>query len=354
MKYILRDEARQTERRTPIVPDHARQLIDAGISLDVEMSDKRIFSDDEYTAAGCNLVSAGSWLSAQKDDVILGLKELPEKPDDLPNAMIHFAHVFKNQTGWQDELSRFGRGGGTLYDLEYLIGADGRRVAAFGYWAGWMGAALAVWQVLAQDASFGQPQLPLQSFDGRQQVIDQISVLAAKSDRPLTGIVIGANGRSGTGAVDALEMAGVTVTKWDMAETKTLDREKLLSHDILVNCVLMTGPGLLLANSEHLASAQNKLAMISDVSCDPFSDFNPLPIYDSPTSWEKPYQSLGKNGQGQETLLTAIDNLPSLIPLEASQDFSEQLLPSLKCFGSGVEWRAARKVFEQKLIDSEA
>jgi saccharopine dehydrogenase (NAD+, L-lysine-forming) len=352
MKYILRDEARQTERRTPVTPAHAAEIVKAGIELVVETSTKRVFPDTDYKAAGCQIIAAGSWLTANKSDVILGLKELPCEPDNLPNAMIHFAHVYKDQTGWQNELKRFGRGGGTLYDLEYLVGADGRRVAAFGYWAGWMGAALAVWKILADDSGSGGPDLPLRSFDDRQAVVDIMKGLAAKSDRPLTAVVIGANGRSGTGAADALEIAGVTVTRWDMAETANLDREALLSHDILVNCVLMTGPGLLLATPQHLKSPQGKLRMISDVSCDPFSDFNPLPIYDAPTSWAAPYVSLGKNGQGEEIQLTAIDNLPSLIPLESSQDFSEQLLPTLKCFGTGVEWQAAKKVFEEKLAQA--
>ena len=35
-------------------------------------------------------------------------------------------------------------GGGALLDLEYLTDDHGRRLAAFGYWAGYVGAALAV------------------------------------------------------------------------------------------------------------------------------------------------------------------------------------------------------------------
>jgi saccharopine dehydrogenase (NAD+, L-lysine-forming) len=45
------------------------------------------------------------------------------------------AHCFKGQHGWEKVLSRYSRGGGTLLDLEFLE-KNGRRVAAFGYWAG--------------------------------------------------------------------------------------------------------------------------------------------------------------------------------------------------------------------------
>ena len=41
-------------------------------------------------------------------------------------------------------LRRFRDGGGTLYDLEYLTDENGRRMAAFGYWAGYAGAAVSL------------------------------------------------------------------------------------------------------------------------------------------------------------------------------------------------------------------
>ena len=41
-------------------------------------------------------------------------------------------------------LGRFVRGGGQLFDIEFLVDENGRRVAAFGYWAGFAGAAVAV------------------------------------------------------------------------------------------------------------------------------------------------------------------------------------------------------------------
>ena len=98
--------------------------------------------------------------------------------------------------------------------------------------------------------------------------------------------------------------------------------------------------------------ARIRLRAISDVSCDPLSDFNPLPLYDAPTSWAEPFVALGENGRGESVELTAIDNLPSLIPLEATEDFSAQLAPSLARFDSGHEWSAARAVFERRLAEA--
>ena len=351
MHLHLRDEARASERRTPITPSDAEELVRSGWTISVEQSAKRIFSDSDYRHAGCEIVAAGSWVYADPDTVILGLKELPPTPPALANRMIHFAHIFKDQFGWRDEMERFRRGGGTLYDIEFLVDDRGRRAAAFGYWAGWMGAALALWRHLAREQNRDAPPLPLplRSFAGRDAVIAEIERLAAGAAALPRCLVVGAKGRSGTGATDALKTIGCAVTEWDIEETADLDRASLLAHDLLVNCVLMTGPGLLLLDRSDLEKPGTAITTISDVSCDPLSAYNPLPVYDAPTRWDHPFIDIGRNGSGRTVELTAIDNLPSLVPLEASEDFSRQFTPVLKRFGSGEEWQAAKSVFEEKL-----
>jgi saccharopine dehydrogenase (NAD+, L-lysine-forming) len=94
--------------------------------------------------AGATLIEEGAYKSAPKDRIIIGLKELPEDEFPLEHTFVHFAHCYKQQGGWEKVLARFPRGGGTLYDLEFLQDTTGRRVAAFGYHAGFVGAALAI------------------------------------------------------------------------------------------------------------------------------------------------------------------------------------------------------------------
>ncbi|MEM6461898.1 MAG: saccharopine dehydrogenase, partial [Pseudomonadota bacterium] len=339
-------------RRTPITPADAARLIEQGFSIAVETSSKRIFEDALYRKAGCSIVAAGSWTGADPDALIVGLKELPPEPPALQNRMTHFAHIFKDQHGWREELERFRSGGGTLYDIEYLVRADGRRVAAFGYWAGWMGAALAIWRHMARILGESGPETGLNSFDSRHQVEDEIRRLAERIGKSPRCIVVGAKGRSGSGAIDALAHAGCDVTKWDKEETADLDRGALMAHDLLVNCVLVTGPGLTLVTGDDFARPAARMMTIADVSCDPLSDYNPLPLYDQPTSWARPFIEVGKNSKDVVVELTAIDNLPSLIPLEASEDFSRQFAPVLLTFDHGEEWQAARQVFEDKLRDA--
>jgi saccharopine dehydrogenase (NAD+, L-lysine-forming) len=52
----------------------------------------------------------------------------------------------------------------------------------------------------------------------------------------------------------------------------------------------------------------------------------------------------------------AVDHLPSLLPREASEAFSKQLLPSLLDLERRTEnevWRKAEKVFQEKVAELE-
>ena len=344
----LRDEDRATERRTALTPKNARILIDHDFAVTVERSDKRAFANEDYEAVGCRMAEARAWLDAPRDAVILGLKELAETPDRLPHRMIHFAHIYKDQAGWQKEMARFVDGEGLLYDIEFLVGDDGRRVAAFGYWAGWMGAALGAHRLLERRLGRDDISNGVSPFESQAVVIDKLKALAAEVDGSLpTAIVIGAKGRSGTGACECLEAIGMSVTKWDMEETRILNRQALLAHDLLVNCVLMFGPGLLLANKSHLSAHGSHVKVISDVSCDPYSDYNPLPIYSEPTSWSDPVIEVGRNAIGDGVEVTSIDNLPSLLPAQAAEEFSDQFIQSLLRFDEGPEWVNAAARFNE-------
>jgi saccharopine dehydrogenase (NAD+, L-lysine-forming) len=85
----MRHEVRPTERRAPIVPADTRLLVEAGIAITVEDSPQRLFPISDYAAVGCRIAEPGSWVGAPGDEYIIGLKELP----DAPAALFH-QHVF--------------------------------------------------------------------------------------------------------------------------------------------------------------------------------------------------------------------------------------------------------------------
>ena len=154
-------------------------------------------------------------------------------------------------------------------------------------------------------------------------------------DGEFTSLVIGALGRSGRGARVALAEAGLDPTCWDLAETRDLDRQALLEHELMVNTVLTTGPSTPFLTDKDLDEPVRRLRTVCDVTCDVGSPYNVLPVYDTVTDWTDPVRRLHERPALD---LIAIDNLPSLLPEEASTGFSGSLVPMLLEFGVHGAW----------------
>lgn len=343
----VRAEQRPNEERVGLTPEGAAQLIAAGIRVTVEESHVRAIPIDGYRAAGCEIASENSWPEAPLDAIIFGLKELPDDGTPLPHRHIMFGHAFKGQHSGRKLLKRFKAGGGTLYDLEYLVDETGRRVAAFGYWAGYAGAAVTLKTWAAQQR--GEICGPVGVYPGKDALNAELlaELDATGAPRP-RAIVIGALGRVGTGASDLCEAMGVEVTKWDMAETAHGGPfPEILEHDIFLNCIFAR-PGTPVFVPREALSAPRQLTAIGDVACDPDSDYNPVPVYDRATTWEEPALRVATDPVLD---VMAIDNLPSMLPVESSEDYAAQLLPSLLTLTdltSGV-WARAEDTFKSHI-----
>ena len=289
-------------------------------------------------------------------------------PDHAPVALQHthvqFAHCYKGQTGWDQVLSRFPRGGGTLYDLEFLTDEQGRRVAAFGYHAGYAGAALAlmVWahQLQHPDTPYGSVSSYPRDTALVADVKKAVAAGTAKNGgKAPTVMVIGALGRCGRGATDLCAAAGLpaaNMAKWDLDETaKGGPFSEIAESDVFVNCIYLgatpippfvTRDSLLQAGPE-----KRRLSVVCDVSCDPNNPHNPVPIYSDWTTFDKPTAPVQLDG-GRPLSVISIDHLPSLLPREASEAFSAALLPSLKQLDRRHEarvWLEAEKLFKEKV-----
>jgi saccharopine dehydrogenase (NAD+, L-lysine-forming) len=349
----IRSESRRTERRAPVVPADVPLLLDAGFEVTVEESPQRIFAIEEYAAAGASVEDEGTWTDAPHDAYVLGIKELPDEPASLRHRHIYFAHSFKGQEDAKSTLERFRRGGGRLFDIEYLTDKDGKRVVAFGYWAGYVGAALGVLHLA------GTLTVPLSPMAKHELDADLEQAGKTGADL-LLALVTGARGRSGRGAQRALMTAGVPITRWDRQETRDLHKQALLGHDLLVNCVVThtpTTPFVEQADLDH----ERRLRVLADVTCDVTGPTNMLPVNTEITTWQEPVRQLHggtpEHGTGPLEVI-AIDNLPSLLPREASEGFSADLVPHLLELadqgGPSGPWRAAGLAFDQAIGDLEA
>lgn len=321
----VRAEQRPNEERVGLTPEGARALLAKGIRVTVEDSSVRAIPLQGYKDAGCEIAAENSWPQAPQDAIIFGLKELPEDGTPLPHRHIMFGHAFKGQHSGVALLKRFKTGGGTLYDLEYLVDDTGRRVAAFGYWAGYAGAAvtLKTWAAQQRKGICG----PVDVYASKDALLTDLGAeLDAVSGTRPRAMVIGAMGRVGTGAADLLTAMGCDVTKWDMAETASGGPfPEILDHDLFLNCIFAR-PGTPVFVPKEALTAPRQLSAIGDVACDPDSNYNPVPVYDQATTWNAPALRVAKDPVLD---VMAIDNLPSMLPVESSQDYAEQLLGTL-------------------------
>lgn len=136
----------------------------------------------------------------------------PSEP--LPHTHIQFAHCYKEQGGWNDVLRRFAQGKGTLYDLEFLEDpVTHRRVAAFGFYAGFAGAAAGALALAAQQTDGGKGVLKdLKPYPNEDAMIAHVRAqleTVKGGVENVKALVIGALGRCGSGAVDLFRKVGL-------------------------------------------------------------------------------------------------------------------------------------------------
>jgi saccharopine dehydrogenase (NAD+, L-lysine-forming) len=158
--------------------------------------------------------------------------------------------------------------------LEFLTDATGRRVAAFGYHAGYSGAAVAVmvweWQLEHEKE---EPFPGLNSYQNENLLIEDVKARlkagAEKSGKMPRAIVIGALGRCGRGAVDLLRAVGLpseNLLEWDMAETAPGGPFKeIVESDIFVNCIYLMDKIPPFVHMQSLETPSRKLSVVCDV-----------------------------------------------------------------------------------------
>lgn len=321
----VRAESRPNEKRVGITSEGVATLIGQGMTVTVEDSPHRVLPTEGYARAGAAIAPEGSWPAAPDEAIVFGLKELPEDGTPLRHRHIMFGHAYKGQPAGQVLLRRFRAGGGTLYDLEYLTDDDGRRLAAFGYWAGYAGAAVALkaWVAQQHHGVCG----PVHAYADTELLLDELRAQMDATGRPRPhALVVGAKGRVGSGAADLLVAMGAPVTRWDMAETAHGGPfPEILAHELFINAILAQ-PGAPVFVPASATAPGRALTVIGDVACDPTSDFSPIKVYDRTTSWDRPVLRVA---EAPPLDVMAIDNLPSLLPRESSLDYAAQLLPVL-------------------------
>ena len=131
-------------------------------------------------------------------------------------------------------------------------------------------------------------------------------------------------------------------------DTAALDSDALVAHDLLVHCVLATEPQPPLLTDADRTRPGRRLRVLVDVTADVTSHLNLLPVSDLHTSWAEPVRRIWHEPVPLDAIV--IDNLPSLLPKQASDDFSSALVPLLPgLFAGDAVWQRAAQTYQRSI-----
>ncbi len=382
---IRHEDKYKFERRTPIIPDHVKELTEKGISFTVEHSEKRVFSDQEYKQAGAEISEKLS-----KADLIFGVKEMPDDYFENGKAYVFFSHVIKGQPYNMPMLRNVIKSGATLIDYEKVEDEKGNRLIFFGRFAGLAGMINTLWATgqrykeLGVHSPFAKLKQTYQ-YDSLEDATESIRDVAEKikihglpeAMKPLVIAVTG-DGNVSKGAMEILDLlpgeyisadqlrdgdydtnqniikVNLLVDDYMIPENeRPFDLQHYINHpdqyesaieeylpniNVFVNGIYWDEnyPKLITKKwlSEKDRAGQLNLTVIGDITCDIHGSVectetataieDPVFVYDP---LEDSYE-MGYKGRGVAVM--AVDILPSELPKEASIHFSKALKPYLK------------------------
>lgn len=196
---IIREGKQPVDQRVALTPQQCAQL-QARFSCEilVQPSPFRAITDEEYRQAGLVLSE-----DLSDCDVLFGVKEVPVGELLADKTYFFFSHTFKKQPYNAKLLKACVERNIRLIDYELLV-KDGRRVVAFGRFAGLVGAynGLRGW-----GEKFGGFSLkPAHECHDRAEMFAQLKGIQWPED---LRIVLTGKGRVASGAVETLEAAGI-------------------------------------------------------------------------------------------------------------------------------------------------
>ena len=340
IKYlIIRKEYKKNEYRVAVTPTDCRILINNNFIIYVESSIDRCFTDELYKNNGCIIIDDFIKYNFNKDEtLIIGLKELDyNNLESLSYKHLYFSHTFKEQSNGKEILIKFKNEKGFIYDLEYLVDNNNKRLVTFGFWAGFIGTAISLLQYYYK--SINKKLNNLVPYNDYKLLIEELQTLD-KYFKNLNIGIIGINGRCGKGSkflLDKLLINHVGYLKED-------NLDNLINHNIIINCIkLESNFNIIFISNKNLINFKN-LSIISDISCDVFAINNPINLNYCLTTFEKPIYKFNENID-----IICIDNLPSLLPINSSTEFSNKLTELILTVNTDIIWENLENLYYNKI-----
>lgn len=359
MKFgILKERKNPPDRRVVFSPNALTKLKQEyqNVSVMVERSDIRIFTDSEYENLGIEVTA-----DISDCDVLFGVKEVPVE-NLIPNkTYFFFSHTIKKQPYNRKLLQAILANNIDLYDYETIVDGENRRLIGFGRYAGIVGAYNSIRAFGIKFELFKLPKA--ETLSDKEALIAHLKRLVLP---PLKFVITG-TGKVGNGAKEVLDAIKIKEVSIENYLTKNYSQPVYTQIDILeynkrkdgqvldftdfyqnpkdyisdfekftkVSDIYITGhfygnDAPVILTQEMLKANDCKIKVVADVSCDVNG---PIACTLRSTTIAEPlYGYLPNEHQESDVfhpaaiVVMAVDNLPCELPKDASEGFGEMFL----------------------------
>ncbi|HWB62800.1 MAG TPA: NAD(P)-dependent oxidoreductase [Chitinophagales bacterium] len=375
---ILKETREPKDNRVPLTPSQCAILKEENpeIEVFVQSCNFRCYSDDEYRYHGIEVKN-----ELADCDVLLGVKEIPPALLVPDKTYFIFSHTIKKQPHNRGLLRAALDKNIRLIDWETLTDTKGKRLIAFGRWAGIVGAYHAIRMIGLKYGIFNIRQMnECHNFAEAEKEFGRVKLPSLK-------IVLTGTGRVSQGSAFLLNLLGIRkvtphdfcyqqfaeavytqLTSADMFYKEGQDHFNAADYhqhpqqyksafypftkvaDVMINGIYWDKRMPCFFTAEQMRESDFTIKIIADITCDiapnasvpstlrPSGIAAPYFGYDAATGTEvKPFEQNSID-------VMAIDNLPNELPRDASEDFGNMLMsriiPELKRGQSDILDRA--------------
>ena len=359
MKFgIIKERKNPPDRRVVFSPDELARLkqLHQGVTVKVESSDIRVFTDEDYRNLGIEVADDISDCS-----IFFGVKEVPIDYLIADKSYFFFSHTLKKQPHNRELLRALLEKNINFYDHETLVDAHNHRLIGFGKYAGIVGTYNAIRAFGIKFELFKLPKAA--TLSGKEALIAHLKRLVLP---PLKFVVTG-TGKVGSGVKEVLDAVKITEVSVENYLTKNytqpvytqidvleynkqkdgsvLDFNDFFDHpqeyvsdferftkvsDVYITAHFHANEAPKILTREMLQANDCKIKVVADISCD--VDGSIACTLRSSTIDEPLYGYLPTENKEVDIyhpaaiVVMAVDNLPSELPKDASEGFGEMFM----------------------------
>lgn len=355
---IIRETKTPPDSRVLLAPKQCKQIMEnyPNVEIVVQPSKARCFNDQEYSAEGIALQEDLSDCA-----ILVGVKE--QTIDSLiPNKQyFFFSHTTKEQPYNAKMLRAIVDKKIQLTDYEQLTNAKGKRVIAFGRWAGIVGAHNAIITWGKNQKSFELKAMnQCKDFTEASAYYENLNLGNVK-------IVLTGTGRVASGSAEVLDKMNIKKVSSKDFLNKTfneavycqLETEEMFAKadgsfdngfyqdpsqyqsifkpytqvaDIMINGIYWDNRAPAFFSKEEMKQSNFNIKVIADITCDIAPEAS-IPATLKASTIANPI--FGYNVQTEQICtahqagvvdMMTVDNLPNELPRDASEDFGTQFI----------------------------